>query len=55
MPQYVGDPNPEIDRAWEELLAGQYLVITKQEASHLDEPMEIDGYYLAEYEMHRSE
>ena len=64
-PQYVGTPTPEIDKAWEELLAGtssrlftveteltgdagQYLVLSEEEALQLDNPVPIKGSYLAE-------
>ncbi|KAE8447946.1 hypothetical protein EG329_010018 [Mollisiaceae sp. DMI_Dod_QoI] len=55
-PQYVGTPSPEIDKAWDELLYGerQYLVVTEEEAQHLDDPVPINGYYLAEPEVMHS-
>ncbi|KAM3083563.1 hypothetical protein ACMFMG_004210 [Clarireedia jacksonii] len=54
-PQFVGEPKPEIDEAWDKLLQGQYIVVTKEESSHLENPMEINGYYFGEYEIHESE
>lgn len=48
-PQYVGNPSPEIDKAWDDLLYGQYLVISKGEAQHLENPVEYKGFYMAEY------
>lgn len=47
-PQYVGTPTPEIDKAWMDLLAGQYLVFNESEAMELDDPISIKGYYLGE-------
>lgn len=47
-PQYVGAPTPEIDKAWMDLLAGQYLVFNKSEAMELDDPVSIKGHYLGE-------
>ncbi|KAH8816706.1 hypothetical protein F5884DRAFT_777023 [Xylogone sp. PMI_703] len=32
--QYVGDPSPEMDQAWEELIFGRYINITENEAKH---------------------
>ena len=47
-PQYVGNPSPEIDRAWMDLLAGQYLVLSEEEAILLHDPVAIKGMYLGE-------
>ncbi|XMA20041.1 hypothetical protein WAI453_012832 [Rhynchosporium graminicola] len=54
LPQYIGSPNREIDKAWGELLSGQYLVISEEEAQKLDDPVAIQGYYLAEVEVMHS-
>jgi hypothetical protein len=46
-PQYVGTSSSDIDRAWMDLLAGQYLVLS-EEAMLLDDPVAIKGIYLGE-------
>lgn len=50
MPQYVGAPTPEIDEAWEDLLAGQYIAFSESEARELDDPVAINGHYVGESE-----
>lgn len=47
-PQYVGEPSPEIDKNWLDLLAGEYLVFNEEEAKELDSPVKIQGYYFGE-------
>ena len=47
-PKYVGLPSPEIDQAWMDLLAGQYLVLSEEEALQLHDPVQVQGYYLGE-------
>ena len=63
-PQYVGTPSRDIDNAWGELLSGtalswnchvnltgssgQYLVLSGDEAQELENPVAINGVYLAE-------
>jgi hypothetical protein len=64
-PRYVGTPTPQIDKAWEELLAGtsrlwvtieteltggagQYPVLSQEEALQQDNLVQIKGSYLAE-------
>ncbi|KAH8589388.1 hypothetical protein B0O99DRAFT_337811 [Bisporella sp. PMI_857] len=54
LPQYVGVPSPKIDDAWEELLKGQYVVLNETEAMNLDNPVPIEGMYLAEVEVMHS-
>ncbi|KAL2064106.1 hypothetical protein VTL71DRAFT_4600 [Oculimacula yallundae] len=54
LPQYIGTPNEDIDKAWAELLTGQYLVLSKDEAQKLDNPVAIQGFYLAEVEVMHS-
>ncbi|KAH7348703.1 hypothetical protein BKA65DRAFT_584537 [Rhexocercosporidium sp. MPI-PUGE-AT-0058] len=53
-PQYVGTPNKDIDKAWGELLSGQYLVLSEEEAHELENPVPIKGFYLAEVEVMHS-
>ncbi|PVH82565.1 hypothetical protein DL98DRAFT_586552 [Cadophora sp. DSE1049] len=53
-PQYVGTPNKEIDKAWADLLSGQYLVLSEEEAQELEDPVAIRGFYLAEVEIMHS-
>ena len=63
-PQYVAAPSRDIDKAWGELLSGialfwnchsnltwsqgQYLVLSQDEAQELENPVAINGAYLAE-------
>jgi hypothetical protein len=47
-PQYAGEPSPEIDQNWVELLAGQYLVFSEEEAMQFDNPVRIEDYYFGE-------
>ncbi|KAG0647667.1 Cyclochlorotine biosynthesis O [Hyphodiscus hymeniophilus] len=53
-PQYVGKPNADIDQAWSDLLKGQYLVLSEEEAMQLDDPVAVMGYYLGEVEVMHS-
>ncbi|KAE9367867.1 hypothetical protein N431DRAFT_471261 [Stipitochalara longipes BDJ] len=53
-PQYIGPPSPEIDRAWEELLGGQYLILNEEEGLQLDNPVPILDQYIAEVEVMHS-
>ncbi|EMR81581.1 hypothetical protein BcDW1_9835 [Botrytis cinerea BcDW1] len=36
-PQYVGEPSPEIDSAWNQLLKGQYMNLVGDEATSMVE------------------
>ncbi|KAH7413046.1 hypothetical protein BKA64DRAFT_703154 [Cadophora sp. MPI-SDFR-AT-0126] len=53
-PQYIGASHEEMDKAWAELLSGQYLVLSEEEAQELEKPVAIRGYYLAELEVMHS-
>lgn len=34
-PVYVGDPSPDIDRAWDSLVEGRYFSISREEARRI--------------------
>ncbi|EAW09065.1 oxidase ustYa family protein [Aspergillus clavatus NRRL 1] len=53
-PQYIGAPSPEIDAAWESLLGGQFLVLSDDEATELDDPVSIEGRWVGEVEVMHS-
>ncbi|CAG8975630.1 hypothetical protein HYALB_00008389 [Hymenoscyphus albidus] len=53
-PKYVGEPSPEIDEAWHNLLKGQYLIISEEEAMKLNRHDLVEGLYLAEPEVMHS-
>ncbi|KAI9055656.1 hypothetical protein LZ554_000599 [Drepanopeziza brunnea f. sp. 'monogermtubi'] len=53
-PKYIGEPSEEIDAAWMELLGGQYLELSEEEAMQLDDPVSIKGTYYGEVEVMHS-
>ncbi|RDW93473.1 uncharacterized protein DSM5745_00795 [Aspergillus mulundensis] len=51
-PQYIGQPSPDVDAAWDSLLGGQFLLLSDDEAAGLDDPVLVDGRWVGETEKH---